>query len=169
MEEMLEIFGMEFADPFFVYALPWLLVFAIVYGLLSQIGEGVPKSKSSRAVISTVLAFFSLLFAETIMAFLKQMGSGAIIVLTAFIFYMILEELGEEEGTKELVEGHSKGFAIVVIIIITVLFLGAGGAELIGITQMLPAFDPATMVFLAIVAFAIYWMINATEMENEEK
>ncbi len=161
---MVEFFGVEFADPFFIYALPWLLVFALVYGILSQLGDGIPKSDAARAVISIVLAFFSLLFAEPLMVFLQRMGGSAIVILTAFLFFLILVELTKlKGGAVGFLGSHPGKLALVILVIVVVLFLGSGGIELLGLGEIDSPLDPATIFFLVVVALSIWWMVKESE------
>ncbi len=157
----LDLFGMGAADSFFIYAMPWLLVFALVYGILSQLGDGgLPKSDASRVVISVVLAFFSLLFAQPLMAFLQAMGGSTIVVLTGFLFFLILLEITSEDGAMKFVSQRPKAFGIGILAVIVVLFLGSGGMEMIGWGNIDPQLNPVTVFFLVIVAVSIWWMVN---------
>lgn len=176
-EVVVDLFGTGVADEFFVYALPWLLVFALVYGILSQIGhEGIPSSDSARVVIAIVLAFFSLLFAQPLMAFLQAMGGSTIVILTGFLFFLILLELtGTEGGAMNFVGKHPGKFGLVLLIIIVTLFIGSGGFEMIGLGEIFPPLNPATVFFLVVVALSIWWMVkdegqgDEDEKENEKQ
>ncbi len=164
-----ELFGAEFAGGFFLYALPWLLTFAIVYGILSMIGDGIPKSNSSRAMIAIVLAFFSMIVAEPLMGFLQAMGGSAIVVLTGFIFFIIILELTQTGGgAHDLIGEYPRLFGLVLLIIIVVLFLGSGGAAMIGLTEIVPPIDPATMFFLVVIVLVIWWMISEGNEDDED-
>lgn len=172
-----DIFQNLMDSVFFTYALPWLLTFAIAYGLLEHIG--VPKDKSARGVISIVLAFLILPVAGPIMAFLSQLGAGLILVFMGLIFFLILieltgtkitkkEEIGRDEkgqpvvkepGKKEKIqEKHTKLFGGIILILGLAVFVGAGGFDMLGFT--VPQINYTTIFFLAIVALAIWWMVK---------
>ena len=166
MEEMLEIFGLEFADSFFIYALPWLLVFAVVYGFLSQMN--IPKEDSPRAIIAIVLAFFSLLFAEPLMAFLKTFGGSTIVVLTGILFFLILLEMTHSKGAIDYISQHTRATGLIILGIVVVLFLGSGGGGLIGLERITQHINPVTVFFLAVVVLAIWWMMNEDSNGGDE-
>ncbi|MFP4116930.1 MAG: hypothetical protein ACLFQ8_01350 [Candidatus Aenigmatarchaeota archaeon] len=172
-EVMVDFFGTGLGDEFFVYALPWLLVFALVYGMLSQIGkEGIPSSDSARVVIATVLAFFSLLFAKPLMVFLQAMGGSTIVILTGFLFFLILLEL-TGVGAMNFINDHPGKFGLVILIIIVTLFMGSGGIEMIGLGNIANEVNPTTVFFLVIVALSIWWMVrdegNGKNSEGNKK
>ncbi len=165
-----DFFGTGVADEFFVYALPWLLVFALVYGILSQLGkDGMPNSNSTRAVISVVLAFFSLLFAQPLMMFLQAIGGSAIVILTGFLFFFILLELtGTEGGAMDFIGEHPGKFGLVLLVIIVTLFIGSGGIEMMGLDGITPPLNPATTFFLVVVAVSIWWMVHGGNGEDNK-
>lgn len=163
---------------FFTYALPWLLTFAIVYGFLEH--YEVPKSVQARAVISVVLAFFVMPMAAPVMAFLQQIGASLIIAVTGIIFFLVLLELtqtkkreekeyihpqtGEQRKgvspSKSVIEGHPKTFGAIVLVILGVIFWGAGGFQAAGLEGIIPRISWPTLFFLGILALAIWWMVS---------
>ncbi|MFB6088213.1 MAG: hypothetical protein ABEK36_00360, partial [Candidatus Aenigmatarchaeota archaeon] len=80
---------------FFEYALPWLLTFAIVHGILNH--YEIPHNKSARAVISLSIAFLVLPVAAPVMSVLTRMGLSLVIIFCGLLFFLILLEL---TGTK---------------------------------------------------------------------
>lgn len=174
-------FGLNFGPieqavgtEFFTYALPWLLTFAIVYGLLEH--YEIPKDKSARAVISLVLAFLVLPAAAPIMSVLTEMGLGLVILFCGILFFLILLELtgtkhreieekegkrGEKvkiisRGSERIHERHTKSFGIIVIILALLIFIGSGGMELIGIE--IPNVNMPLLFFIGIMVLAVWWM-----------
>ena len=86
----------------FADILLWLLTFAIIYGVTSQVGEGIPKSKAARAIIAIVVAFLVLLAVPTtLISILEKMSSGLVLVIIGIIaFIAFLEVAGIKVGKK---------------------------------------------------------------------
>ena len=83
------IFGVDF----FTYVLPWLLTFAVVYGISSHIGErGMPQNKAARAIIALALAFIvAPAISPWVTVFMKMAGSMIIIITGLLVFIIFLE------------------------------------------------------------------------------
>lgn len=159
---------------FFTYALPWLLTFAIVYGFLQH--YKVPKSPSARGVISIVLAFFVMPVAAPVMAFLQEIGASLVVIVTGIIFFLVLLELTSTQkhpgkvgkvvredlkGRRQrIVEAHPKTFGAIVVVILVLIFWGAGGFKVAGLSNIIPQVSWATLFFLGILALAIWWMVS---------
>lgn len=156
---------------YFVLLLPWLLTFAVVFGILGH--YSIPKSKSARAIISIVIAFFTMPFAGSIVQVIGSLGVGLTLLITGIIFLLILFEL---TGTKhiesvkhpqggpdiiveesKIIEKYYKSFAIVVIILAFLVFVGAGGLNILGIT--IPSLNYSVLFFLGIMVLVIFWML----------
>ncbi|MFP4046038.1 MAG: hypothetical protein ACLFS3_03185 [Candidatus Aenigmatarchaeota archaeon] len=143
-------------SQFFMYALPWLLTFAISYGILEQIK--MPKSKQARAVISIVLAFFVMPIAGPVMGFLESTSASLVVVAMVAIFFLILTEL---TGTrKKTITKYPRTVAIIVGIIAIMIFWGSGGFEKAGLTNVIPMVNWTTVFFLTVLALAIIWMVK---------
>ncbi|RLJ03225.1 MAG: hypothetical protein DRP11_01365 [Candidatus Aenigmatarchaeota archaeon] len=155
---------------FFTYLLPWLLTFAIVYGLLNQ--YGIPRGKQARAVISIVMAFLVMPVAAPVMAFLSTVGAGLIVLVAGILFFIILLELtstaypayAEREGkivgkmrSQKVTERHTKTFGGVVLILVLLIFIGAGGLDLIGFRGV--SVNWSTLFFLGVIAIAVWWLV----------
>jgi len=173
--------GMEglFGTEFFVYVLPWLFVFAIVYGVLSHIGDkGIPESKPARAIIGMVLAFIvTPILAPWIGSLMEMTGIFMVIIAVFLVFIVLLEILGikktarvvtgiDKDGNpktenKELsiFEAYGVAFAILFIIIAALVFIAAGGLGAIGITiPPIVAYNYPLIFFLIFIALLIWWM-----------
>src|SRR3989344_5742500 len=71
----------------------WLLSFAILYGLMSQVK--IPESQAARAIISIVIAFFVILSAPLALTnVLSKMTSSLVIVLIGIIVLLIFVKSG---------------------------------------------------------------------------
>lgn len=176
--------GMEqlFGTQFFSFVLPWLLVFSIVYGVLSHIGEtGMPKSKPARGIIGIVLAFIIAPSLSSWVGTLMEMtGSFVIIIAGILVFVVLLEVLGVKEykevpvigedgkptgKTKKIetsiFEAYGKWFAIVFIIIAVLVFIGSGAPEAMG-WQISPiiSYNYPLLFFLGVIVLIIWWMAS---------
>jgi len=150
--------GNLFTGEFFVYLFPWMFTLAVVYGILEH--YKIPQSQSARAVISLVAAFLVLPLAPTLVPFITGMVKGLVVVavgiLTALIF---VEMLGYKVGKKEnIFEKHPIGFGIVMIIIAIIVFVGAGGLELLNFKIRLSNDAIAALFFLAAMTLGVWWM-----------
>lgn len=163
-----EIGSMVIENSYFVMLLPWLLTFAIVFGILGH--YKIPQSKSARAIISIVIAFFTLPFAGPILSTIQGLGTGLILIIMGIIFLLILFELtgtrhvepvvtpeGARKQPQRITEKYAIPFAIVVIIIAVLVFIGSGGMDVLGIT--IPSMNYSVLFFLGIMALAIFWML----------
>lgn len=155
----------------------WLLTFAIVFGLLSQIK--IPRSPASRGMIAIAIAFLVILSAPAqLILFLSQASSSIILVVVALLVLIaFLEAAGikteiqvpvVKEGKVvdwkkkkiSIFERYPKAFALAFIIIAILIFLGAGGWQFLGI-QMPPLGSESIMgiVFLIAIILGVVWMI----------
>ena len=172
----------------FIDILLWLLTFAIVFGVLSQVN--LPKNRGAQGIISIVFAFFVLFATPTsLITAISQMSTAMLLLVLAFlIFIVFIEAAGVRtkrtkikglkhpktgkkvympEGEEDIFHKYGKYFAIIFVIIAFLVFLGAGGFDIIGID--LPGFEIShdTMIgtaFFIFIALAVLWLIaNPTE------
>ena len=171
--------GMEgiLGIDFFTYVLPWLLTFAIVYGITSHIGDGgIPQSKPARVIIALVLAFIvAPVMSPLVVVLMSMMGSLVIVVSGLLVLIVFLELLGIKTkvpvrdkdgkivGKNELsiFEAHGVAFAILFIIIGVLVFVSSGGLQALGWTVPISVtYNWPLIAFLIIVALAIWWMAS---------
>lgn len=152
----------------------WLLTFALVYGILSQVK--VPASKSAQAIIAFALGFLVVMAAPAnLLVFLTSMSSNLILVVLGLILLMVfLEVFGikarrystDEKTGKLKLEGeysflseHPYTFAGGLIIIVGLLFVGSGGLGLMGLS--IPTnFNMTGVLLVAAIVIAVLWMIE---------
>jgi len=99
IEPMLFLERLGFAD-----VILWMISFATVYGLLSQFGGGMPKSKPARAIIGMVTAFFVLMtpLAPQLIAVLSKMSMNMVLlILGLLVFIVFIEMAGVKVGKYE--------------------------------------------------------------------
>jgi hypothetical protein len=179
-ENMIPI-GMEqyLGIDFFIYILPWLLVFALVYGIASHIGEkGIPENRAARLIIALALAFIITPFvAPWVAVFMKMIGALVVVIAGLLVFIVFLEILGiktrvpqtDKDGKPtgkytdvSIFERHPVGFAVLFIIIGILVFIGAGGLQALGWSapSLYITYNWPLIAFLIIVALAIWWMAS---------
>ena len=173
--------GMEgiFGEEFFTYVLPWLLTFAVVYGITSHIGEkGIPQSKAARTVIALVLAFIvAPALSPWVSVFMGMIGSLVVIIAGLLVFIVFLEVMGikgstpiyDESGKRitkakaggSIFETHGTFFAIIFIIIGILVFVSSGGLDALGWKVPVDfAYNWPLIFFLILIALAIWWMTS---------
>ena len=150
--------GEIIAGDFFVYLFPWMLVLALVYGILEH--YKMPKSDSSRAVISLVSAFLVLPLAPTLSGFLTGMIKNLLVVGVGILIMLIfVEMLGYKVGKGEnIFDKHPIGFGIIMILIAIMVFVGAGGLELLDVNFTIGSDVLAALFFLGAMTMGVWWM-----------
>ena len=173
-----QLFGTEF----FSFVLPWLLIFSIVYGVLSHVGEGgMPKSKPARGIIAIVLAFIiTPALSNWISVLMEMTGSFMIIISGLLVFIILLEVLGvkkykevpevDEKGKEtgriknvsvSIFEAYGKWFAIVFIIIAILVFIGSGAPQAMGWNiPPIIAYNYPLLFLLGVIALIVWWMAS---------
>lgn len=161
-------------SSFFVYILPWLLTFAIVFGILGH--YGIPKNKSARAIIAIALAFFVMPVAAPVVAILGQLGMGLVMLFAGLLFILIMFEMtgtrhsvgvvDEKGNLKEIpkakiTEKYYRGFGIALAILAIMVFIGAGGLGYLG--YPVPIINYPLVFFIGIIVLMIWWMVKEGE------
>lgn len=151
----------------------WLLTFAIVFGILTQ--TKMPKSKAARGMISIAVALLVMFSAPTnLIAFLSQASSGLILVVIAILLLVaffevagikgepIIEE-GKVVGRKSIFAQYPRAFAIAFVLVAIIIFLGAGGWDLLGFGGITPkqigSQSMVGIIFIAAVMIGVVWLI----------
>ncbi len=152
----------------------WLLTYAIVYGILSQVGDGgIPKSKSARSIIAIVAGFLVLMSQPAeLLAVLSQMTEYMLLVIIGvLVFLVIVESMGlkikDQEGKKSIREHETlnKILLIFLAIIAVAIFISAGGLRLLHWEGRIFNIDWNTLLFLIIVIAAIWWMASSDQQQ----
>jgi hypothetical protein len=160
-------FGDVFAQlqelGFYDYVLPWLLSFAIVYGILETVQifrKGGQSNKSVNVIISMVMAFFVSAYSPYtgfLATFFTNMFGGSIVMLaTILVFILFLGMVGLFEGGKSFIfEKYWWFWAGLLLAVAGILFFNATG---FGIEDYLGSMTEVGtwVVFLAFIGMAIY-------------
>ena len=173
MASMVHVMDPLSQTKFFTYAIPWLLTFAVVFGILEH--YQMPRSNSARTIISLVIAFFVMPVAEPMMTIIAKMGMGMLILFAGLLFILILFEIAGVrtkfvgESTKEgkvkiksverPIQTFYKHFGIAVAILAVMVFIGSGGLEYLGYTSI-PRINYTLVFFIGAILLIIWWMIK---------
>jgi len=134
----------------FALVLLWALTLALVYGLLQHVS--IPKSVAARSVISITVAFLVLIAAAAgpAVAFLENLVTASIIIAFGLLLTVIFLEIAGVkvgEGKISIFASHPKFFAIAIIVLFIMIFIGAGGLQVIGL--------PRIVISEAIITFGL--------------
>lgn len=162
----------------------WLLSFAIVYGILSMVN--IPKQKSIQGIIAIVLAFMVLLAVPAaLITTLSTLSTGLVVVMLGILVFLVLvEAAGMKHYEKRKITGkteagepyelpaleeiplftkHKEILAAALVIIAVLIFVGAGGLNLIGFKLNI---DITGVAFLIMIILAVLWMIKGGKGEK---
>lgn len=149
----------------FQLVLLWMLTLAVVYGVLSHLE--LPKSITSRGVISIVSAFMVLLAAAGTQAadFVSNLITSSIVVAFGLIIAMIfLEIAGAKADGQHIFAKHPRFFGMALIIVMILIFIGAGGLAIINF-PIISLSDPlmVIIVFLLIMVASIWILVKESD------
>ena len=164
----------------------WLLTFAIMYGIMTQIS--LPKDRGSRAIISIVVAFLVLLAAPARMiTILSQMTSSLVLTVIVILMFIVFLEAAKIQVTRKvkvkdpqsgksvwvpqavaLYVKHPYAFAFVVLIIAALIFFSSGGADVLGINVNVSSTTAVGALFLIGVILTVWWMASSKPQDEEE-
>ncbi|MFH1421062.1 MAG: hypothetical protein ABIG30_03840 [Candidatus Aenigmatarchaeota archaeon] len=151
---------------FYEFLLPWLLTFAIVFGLLTKAKLFGDANKKVSGVIALVVAFFVTPYAgPQIAAYFSTLFAGAAVVLSALLVGVLLVAMVGIEikwGSEKKWIKYSS--VMVLILISVVIFVVAAGAAMFGLVWI----DlPISLIFLVLlVAIAIAVVMSSEEKES---
>ncbi|QQG39309.1 MAG: hypothetical protein HYS81_02885 [Candidatus Aenigmatarchaeota archaeon] len=142
----------------FAYIIPFLLAIAIVYGILDHVS--VPKDKSIRGMIALLAGFLALPLGGTLFPFLEGVVLGFMVIVATVLTLLIMAEATgiKQGGGKHIWESHPKWTGAVFIMIALVIFIAAGGPELIGLNNIRIGGGLGLAFFLVIIALGVWWI-----------
>lgn len=162
----------------------WMLSFAIVYGVLSQVGKkGVPEHRGARMMIALVVAFMVLFAAPAQLSqMISQISSSLLLVVLGLLSLIVFIEAAgvrvhkkigvtkegkpiyAPEAEASIFEEYGKYFAIALLFIAVMVFIGAGGLQWIGLGDI-GGFGNVSILgagLFIMIILAIVWMIAET-------
>lgn len=166
----------------FAFYLPFLIIFALMYGLLSRIGIFGPSGRMTNglnAIIAFSIALFVIGFTPagvTVSEFFGKFFSQATMTIVTVIVGVVVlvlvgTTLGPGEWTKEgayLRPGFifGKWAALVIALVVLGVFINSGGLQALGVgPSIIPGLsgqDMMILAFIIITVFLIYW-VSGTE------
>jgi hypothetical protein len=144
----------------FQLVLLWLLTLAVVYGILSHLE--LPKSITARGVISIVSAFMVLLAAAGSQAadFISNLITSSVLVAFGLMIAMIfLEITGTKAGGEHIFAKHPRFFGAALIILAILIFIGAGGLNLLNIPVFALSDPLIAIIFFLLIMVASIWIL----------
>lgn len=164
-----ECFILYLRQSGFTLVLLWLLTLAIVYGMLSH--AKLPKSDVVKGIIAICSAFFVLLAAAASPAveILQNIIVSSILIAFGLMLLVIfLEITGTKKGGKHLFEVHTKSFGIAIILIVLLIFVGAGGLGIINIPNLkIDKNFSAVALFLGVMIVSVWVIIKESAKKKE--
>lgn len=177
-------FGAELQAFGLIDVILWMLSFAIMYGVLSQVngGKGIPQHRGSRAIISFVVALMVLFSApRQLSEMISQISSSLLLVILGLLTLIVFieaagikahkkhEEISKLKGKtfydpkeeESIFEAYRRYFAVALIFIALMIFMGVGGLNLIGLGDF-GGFGNVSILgagLFVMVILAIVWMI----------
>ncbi len=175
----------------FDFYLPFVILFAMLYGLLTKSKIfGNPSDNKSVNRINLVIALSAALFvmaytpvgpaAISLGTFLSQFFGGTLIILVTILsFGLILVLLGASMGKDLRLESGVKMVILLVAILVIGIFVSSGGLALfpgIGnfpdqINNILPGVNTQDLaiIILVILTGIVFWIITREDNENKRK
>ncbi|MCD6477176.1 MAG: hypothetical protein J7K26_03400 [Candidatus Aenigmarchaeota archaeon] len=152
----------------FPLILLWLLTLSVVYGILSHIQ--LPKSLSARGVISIVAAFMVLFAAaaQEATVFIENIVLSGVIIAFALLIVMIFLELtGTKAEGKHIFEKHPMQFALALILLVILIFIGAGGLGILNIPSFEINEPMIAIIFFLIIMLTAIWLLVKESSDNK--
>jgi len=154
----------------FQFLFPFLLALAIFYGVLMYaLGERIKKGPIG--LISIVLAFFVMLFAATnpqIVPFLAILSGTTGMVATGILVIAILLGLAGFRLNEVFSGTYSKWALVLVIIVIGILlFIGAGGSNILP-SVFISSDITTAIIVIVIIGLAMFFMTHEGGEKKDE-
>ncbi len=136
------------AMGFYGFVLPWLLVFALVYGLLSIVSDKTKMDRRVNGLIALAIAFFVTAYSNIGTVFIGLFGGASIIFAAALVIVLFLAMFGiSPDATKiEWILG--------VIILGVILLFVVGGSVISGLRLSNDVIALLFMVFVIVIVIA---------------
>ena len=151
---------------FFDVALPFLLVFTVIYAILQKVNIFGPNSKNINVVVALVTAFFVIrtpLVATVLSQLLPRVSTLVLIIIMSLIVLGIFGFRGDT----------STGIVMILALVLTLAGLGWSiYASLPGVS--LPSWlrvtrdDVYLLVALAVGAGLIFWIVKGDDKNDED-
>ena len=148
---------------FYDFLLPWLFVFAVVYGLLNIL-KVFGDSKRISTAIALVVAFFVTGYSGQALStfFINLFGGASMIIAGILVVLLFLAMVGYTPA--DLQKGKKAAVLIVLVIIGVVLWLlSTGAAQGFGMTMLLSPDVIAMILVLVVIIMAVWAIVSEKE------
>ncbi len=160
---------------FYDFVLPWLLSFAIVFGIIDMAGIFSKRNptthvvestnKGIEAIIALAFAFYVTLFTPFpgfLSSFFSKLFGNSIIVLSGVLVLLLFLGMVGLQPNRLLKDWGEKLFVGLAVLIALLIFLNAGGSVLgFGGITLVNATDWLTLlVFFGIIGFVIWLVVH---------
>jgi hypothetical protein len=162
----------------FHFYLPFVLVFAIFYALLtkSKVFGDEKTAKRINAIVSLVAALYVVGFTPVgvqLISFADYLAvlftDAAVVIVTLLVFLMVVYLLIPQKELKDLT-GWWRILILIAAVIALALFFNAGGGAIFGIFGNLGAGgfglssqDVAIIVLILVTVLVIYWLTRGED------
>ena len=160
MVSALETMIVSLRETGFPLILLWLLSLAITYGILSHVK--IPQSQSARGIISIVISFMVLIAAAAtqVVSFVTNLIIAGIMVAFGLLVAVIFLEIsGAKHDDKHIFALHPKFFGLALIVLLVLIFIGAGGLGILNIPAIEITTPLLAIVFFLLVMAAAIWIM----------
>jgi hypothetical protein len=148
---------------FYNFLLPWLFVFAVVYGLLAKADLFGGQNSRVSALLGIIIAFFvASFYGPTIATFFTSLFGGATYVL-AFILVAVLFIAMSGFKIGELTGANGKRWPVLLFLVVLaiIVFMVATGTVISGIALNESAI--AAIFVVAILLLAVWFVVGKGE------
>ena len=180
------LIGVASQAGIFAFYLPFLITFALLYGLLSRIGifgQSNRMTNALNAIIAFSIALFVIGFTPagvTLGKFFGTFFSQTTIVLVTFIIGMVVlvllgQTLGpvisvtKEGDIKERGFVFGKYVALVLVLVVVGVFVNSGGLQALGISNTAVILPGISMQDLLIIGFILLTAAIVVWVSAEKK
>jgi hypothetical protein len=157
---------------FFQFLFPFLLVLAVVYGVLIY---ALPREfpKSAKGLISLIIAFFVMLYAAStfnIAQVLAQMFGSTVLMVGSGILILVIilgilgitpSNLWKKQKEGEQVTGAGWVIVLLVVIVGILVVFGTGIESVIGIPGWIGSSDLWTIIFFLVILAVVFYFLKS--------
>lgn len=167
----------------FDFYLPFVLVFAIFYALLtrSRIFGSDAQGKRISAIVALVAGFYVVGYTPVggvLINFASYLGnlftSAAVIIVTLVVFLMIIYLVVPDINTKKF-KGWWQVLILLIGLLVLAMFFNAGGGQIFGFVNNLgiginfSGQDFAVIVLILITVAVIYWLTKGESSKSSDE
>lgn len=151
---------------FYNFLLPWLFVFAVVYGLLAKVNIFGGQNNRISALIGFIAAFFAVsYYGEPLAAFFTGLFGGATIILAGILVVVLFIAMAgfKLENITDVSKWGTKLGLLLIIVIGIVVFMVATGTTISGIQLNEEAL---AAIFIIIIILLALWFVTGGKEEK---